>query len=211
MKAALFLASLILLTPVAGTPVSAWELPRALADGCTPWVLESTDGGVIWHPPEPPPPSSQSHYDAGPTIVVHPRRPEIVFLATAEGLFARRNQSGRWRHVYVDDDWRCTAALLIDPLHPRRMHLMSCVNGKLRQTADGGRRWRRRYSVSDDVFAFDIDFRRPSTLYVASHYQLEQRPAVCLQHVHEPVQIRERTEDSLIREAEGRAPPRADG
>lgn len=159
-------------------------------------VLLSEDSGESWRlaagssgepnfdiPPEP-----WVHADIH-SIVVHPSSPDLVYAATAEGLYRSADGGNTWIVSHLDSYCR---AVWVDPGDPEHIVLgpspsVSQMNGRVEESRDGGATWNpageglglpwpgrmmeRFTQIGDDLFAVTNDGR----LYVSSLNSLHWR------------------------------------
>jgi photosystem II stability/assembly factor-like uncharacterized protein len=115
-------------------------------------VLRSDDGGETWRlaggstgepvfeiPPEP-----QVHADVH-SVAGHPSSPDLVFAATAEGLYRSEDGGDRWT---VSQAGMYCRGVWIDPDDPNHIVLspndsVAHMNGRIEESRDGGCTWQR--------------------------------------------------------------------
>lgn len=112
-------------------------------------VLRSDDGGETWQlapgstgePVFTLPPPSLVHADVH-AVMTHPSGPDLVFAATAEGLYRSRDGGATWTVVYAGAYCR---AIWVDPDDPAHLVLGPADavehNGRIEATQDDGTTW----------------------------------------------------------------------
>ncbi len=116
-------------------------------------VLRSDDAGENWRlaggssgqPDFAIPSGSQVHADVH-SVSAHQSSPDLVFAATAEGLYRSIDGGDVWSVSHLDSYCR---AMWIDPSDPDHIVLspndsVSQMNGRIEESSDSGRTWTRR-------------------------------------------------------------------
>lgn len=146
-----------------------WWLPYSPAAGCVRsfalhgsrvyaavevgGVLRSDDWGAEWRlaegstgePTFDDPPETNIHADVH-SVVTYPSSPDLVFAATAEGLYRSDDGGVRWSHLRGG----CyTRAVWVDPADSDHLILGTAESvarkyGRIEESCDGGRSWRLR-------------------------------------------------------------------
>lgn len=152
-------------------------------------VWKTNDYGRTWKP----------IFDDQPTgsigdVAVAPSDPNVVYVATGEGLqrpdlavgngMYRSNDAGKtWTHIGLDDAQQI-AGLAIDPRDPNRVFVGALghpyganeTRGVFR-SKDGGKTWEKVLYINDQTGCFQVTFdpKDPNTLY-ADMWQGQQGP-----------------------------------
>jgi photosystem II stability/assembly factor-like uncharacterized protein len=114
-------------------------------------VLRSDDCGERWRlaggstgePAFDVPPQPLVHADVH-SVAVHPSSPDLVFAATAEGLYCSSDGGDTWTVTHLNSYCR---AFWVDPADPDHIVLgpadsVARKNGRVEETHDGGATWR---------------------------------------------------------------------
>lgn len=184
-------------SPAAGCVRSfAFHRGRAFAAVEVGGVLRSDDGGETWRlaggstgrPDFDIPPAPRVHADVH-WVSTHPSSSDLVFAATAEGLYRSVDGGERWTVSHAASYCR---AVWIDPADQRRIVLspndsVARKNGRIEESTDGGATWRRAsdgldlpwpdrcverfIQIGSDLFGITND----GLLYVSSVHDLHWR------------------------------------
>jgi hypothetical protein len=118
-------------------------------DGTQGRLMVSRDGGRSWTRRAPP--------AAMFGMAIHPRDPARLLAGTDRGLFASTDEGRSWRPLSAE-----MTGLLAWPA-PDRLYLVE-GSGRVRQSADGGRSWRRVGAIGGELAALTAE---KSDIYVA--------------------------------------------
>lgn len=159
-------------------------------------VYKSTDGGSTWQHMG----LADSHHVAA--IVVHPRNPEIVYVAAMGHLFSRNEERGlfkttdggrTWTKVLFVDDRTGVIDLVIHPRDPDTLFAATYEKERrpwqfdpggpgsgIHKTTDGGRTWRRLTAGLPEGrlgrIGLDIYRRNPNVVYAVVENANERLP-----------------------------------
>jgi len=106
-------------------------------------------------------------------IAVHPTKPNIMYVATEEGVYKTRDGGKGWKRLTEGLSRVRVMNLVIDPILPANVFAGTLADG-VYKSPDGGRRWLPRNSgiqkgtISANVNQVVFDPRDPQTLYAAT-------------------------------------------
>jgi len=106
-------------------------------------------------------------------VVVHPTKPNIIYVATEEGVYKTRNSGQGWKRLTEGLNRIRVMNLAIDPLLPANVFVGTLTDG-VYKSPDGGRRWLSRNAgiqkgtISANVNEVTFHPRDTQTLYAAT-------------------------------------------
>ena len=106
-------------------------------------------------------------------VVVHPTKPNIIYVATEEGVYKTRDGGQGWMRLTEGLSRIRAMNLVIDPLLPANVFVGTLADG-VYKSPDGGRRWLSRNTgiqkgtISANVNQLVFDPRDSQTLYAAT-------------------------------------------
>ena len=152
-------------------------------------VYKSTDGGETFQH------MGLTETQHVPRIVIHPRNPDIVYVASAgheytpneeRGVYKSIDGGKTWKKVFFKNDGTAVIDLAMDPKHPDTLYAGTAPRRRYRwndpvggpesgvyKTTDGGRTWRRLTQGLPDFMTgeyervgIDVCASQPETVYV---------------------------------------------
>jgi photosystem II stability/assembly factor-like uncharacterized protein len=143
------------------TVVVAPSRPSTVYAGSTDHAFRSTDGGSTW----------RSIRDEGATgLAVHPRRRNILFMATGDGDLLRTRDGGlTWRRTTSGMPPWGVRDVMFDPEDPSTLYAVPWTATGVVRSRDGGRSWRYVHAEqAPEITALAVHPRRPGVVYAGS-------------------------------------------